>query len=850
MSQDQTRRLRLRAEVDKAEVAKGLSALQQLESGVIDLTTAEGVLAAQQLGYAQALTVTNVEGTKAAALTARQTKNLNQQAQATNNLATAQNRVAESSIKANVELRRQARPIRDLETSLIRLSSGLSAFGLGGESVRSVGRLAGTAEGLLRLSQAAKAAPEALTAATKTVTGLTLSTSQLAVAATPALIAIGFLVAAYLKLKKVTEDGKAALESATDSQRLYYEAIAEGTQQEIDDQIRTLEVQRQVSQSVLADIERSYLETEQALLGAESRLGIGRATEIVVTGAALIELNKKRKEEQDTITDLDSRIDGLTKARTEESVIARTLEEATRRLTAAELDLTQSRFDAMLAGENAAATSTGEQVRARLAAIDREQEVRMDEIETLENQRDTLETLGKDTTEVTARIDELRETLRELALEELNLLNTALPAADARDKETKALDNLTKVEEARADFLEDIAKLEEDLTRRRVKTVEAFAEKVRELSESVQARLDDITGAAQRRARELRRDAARDDARAERELEDDIEKLRRQRRDDQEKIERDTNERIEDLRERHRDKLLEIERDFARAERLAILDRDAVALDEARRNRADALEDADKDLKDGIKQQREAAEERLEEEKRQYQDRLRELRIAHENEKRERDIALNQQLDDLREETKLRLAEEKRAGQERLEQLREDERKALKQLEENGQRLLDEREEQFRRELEQLGAHYEDLVAVQADGLDLLAQELEAFYIAQAQVARKAAIDAATDAGVDTTAVPAGTGGSTGAGREIPKLAQGGDIRRNGLFFLHAGERVLPSRQVQQQDQMLRAMRQQIMNFASGAFNLNAQSTDPEAVVREFRRVLPFMMSDVFQGMN
>lgn len=63
---------------------------------------------------------------------------------------------------------------------------------------------------------------------------------------------------------------------------------------------------------------------------------------------------------------------------------------------------------------------------------------------------------------------------------------------------------------------------------------------------------------------------------------------------------------------------------------------------------------------------------------------------------------------------------------------------------------------------------------------------------------------------------------------EIPKMAKGGDVLRDGLAFLHAGERVVPAAQVTNNHN----------NSGGNVFNIILQNPDPARLVEQLRKVL------------
>lgn len=707
------------------------------------------------------------------------------------------------------------------------MSVGALVPGAGGDLLRGLGDIAGAADDIKpliseigKLAQAGPIAGAAMkllgvnaAAAGTGAAGAAVSLGIVAAAALPVIAAIAAVTIAFQKFQKDLEQQKAVLEGAISSQRHYYEIIQTGTRESVQAELDAAQVRQQSAQ-----------QTRQDLLDAYNNLGlVGQALDSV-GGATL----KKNLEALDTEIQINAdSINDLTKALTSNEVAARSVTKAQQDAADALLKETEG----LVRANEMGATGTRKAAQDRIAAIQRETEV-------LKSQLDELEALAKTGSAGQEALAKVNARLADLAQEERLIKDVSLPLLNARKAETAAITQTTSAlrestaarqKDAmdtrrtliglRGKFNTDMAAMEKRLATDRIKVNADAAAKIAEIGKEL---TDSIAG--------LEREAAQAESAAQRQLDAQIAQISQEGADREISIVQETDNRIAELRERHKRDLARIENDYDLAARNARLNRDAVALDAAQRQREDATKEANTELKTAVKQERKAGKERLNEQRKADEQRIRDLRAAAAQETEERRITLQQRIVDLQ------------AGSAaEIETIRIAKEEALRQLTDRFNQEKAQRQAQYSQEAAALLAHINELISINVQGLNTIAGAWQGFFNGLAGAV------GGSSQGTSSGGVSVGSGGGLGGSRQgfasgvrnfSGGLAMVGE-RGPELAMLAKGTSIYSNEDTKR---ILGGMKGSTYNFT-----INTQSTDAKGILREVKRQMPAIMAQVIE---
>lgn len=374
--------------------------------------------------------------------------------------------------------------------------------------------------------------------------------------------------------------------------------------------------------------------------------------------------------------------------------------------------------------------------------------------------------------------------------------------------------------QARIKFNADIAALEKQLATDRVKVNADAAARIEEIGKEL---TDSIAG--------LEREAAQAEAAAARALDAQIAQISQEGADREVSIVQETDNRIAELRERHKRDLARIENDYDLAARNARLNRDAVALDAAQRQREESTKEANVELKTAVKQERKAGKERLAEQRKADEQRIRDLRAAAAQETDERRITLQQRIIDLQ-----------AASQAEIEMIGIARDEALRQLTDHFNQEKAQRQGQYSQEAAALLAHINELISINVQGLNTIAGAWQGFFNGLA-----GAVGGSTQGSTSGGSVSVGSGGGLGGSRSgfangvrnfSGGLAMVGE-RGPELAMLAKGTSIYSNEDTKR---ILGGMKGSTYNFT-----INTQSTDAAGILREVKRQMPAIMAKVIE---
>lgn len=330
----------------------------------------------------------------------------------------------------NALLRQRAGLLGDVDTALQTVGGAVSGFapGLAG-GVRGAGDIFAVAEALPQLQGALSGLPATIQSVATAMTGSGGLTTSLAATigpvatvggaaliAAPALIAMGFAIKKFIER---IEEGKAQLAAAIDAQTLYYDTIAGGTTESIQQQLEELKIRQQAR-----ELERAALQEQiEGLTILQRLIGGGQ-------------FRKRLKDVDTELSQTGSNINALERALQDGGVQARSAAEAADQAASStdQLQTVEQARDSVLAQ----VTQTTEDATA--AETERQQAVQQ-----------TALTLRELNTQVTAGAQDRRA----LQAETDQLLRD-----QAREGYTRVNDLVAKSQEA---FGQASRKLEEDL---------------------------------------------------------------------------------------------------------------------------------------------------------------------------------------------------------------------------------------------------------------------------------------------------------------------------------------------------------------------------------------------------
>lgn len=398
-------------------------------------------------------------------------------------------------------------------------------------------------------------------------------------------------------------------------------------------------------------------------------------------------------------------------------------------------------------------------------------------------------------------------------------------AAQARQRRddliAAELTNSSEIRAARTQFNEDLKAMDVKLGEDRARVAEQTSKRILE----VEVQRD-------KQIKQLATDLLRADEAASRKLQDSILAVEQGARDRELALREESASRIQDLIERAERQKQQIVRDSNDAERDARLERDAVALDKAQRDKETRLKEADDQLQEGIDQEKKALDTKLRDGRRADQQRIRDLQESYRQERRERLIAERQRLNDIR-----------AAAQEEITLTRQREVEALNALNDQYQKERQIRITKFAEELRTYGVHFDNIK-------NLTAQSLNAIAIHWADLYRKMA------------ASMTGGGSSGGGGTYVPPPQQGHTPLASGvrefkgglalvgeegpeLAHLARGTDVYNARDTQRILQQIRG------GSSMGDVNVSivTQATDASGIMREVERRFPSMFARILKEM-
>lgn len=414
--------------------------------------------------------------------------------------------------------------------------------------------------------------------------------------------------------------------------------------------------------------------------------------------------------------------------------------------------------------------------------------------------------------------------------------NTALQ--EATERRNAEMTDRRALITARIKLNEDLAKLEEKYGEERVKVNQDAIAKVAQINARLSEQLN-----------ELATEAARANESSRRELDAQVAQIQSEGAEREIALAAETKSRLEELEERHGRELERINRDFADAERDARLNRDAVALDAAQRQRDRATEDADQTLKDSVKQEKTALKERLKEQRRADEQRIRDLRAANIREMEERRIALEQ-----------RIADVQSAAQAEIAATIIQKEEVLRQLQDKFAQEKAVRQGMYQQEVQELLAHINQLVSINATGLAAIGELWQGFFSGLG--AGLAGASASLGSSLGGSSGGQSSGIVTGAGG-IPSVRLGSSLGfANGVRNFTGGLAVVGERGPElahlargtsvysnsDSKQIMAGMKS--VSVSQGAIVINTTSTDARGIMREVKRALPKMLTEVIEGLT
>lgn len=469
----------------------------------------------------------------------------------------------------------------------------------------------------------------------------------------------------------------------------------------------------------------------------------------------------------------------------------------------------------------------GAQLKKNIEELDTEIRINADSIERLTKAMNSGEVAARDA--AAAQAQAAQETVQ-----------AEKPAIEARKQETAAINASTlalqQAAQTRKDeaaqrqtiiqstvkYRADLITLEKSLAAERVKINSEAAASIKAIGDELVASID-----------AAKSEAAAAQSAADRQLEAEIAATETQSAERQIAITQETNNRVAELRERHKQDLERIERDYNSAARTARFNRDAVALDEAQRQREDATKEANSELKTAVRQERQAGRERLKEQRKNDEQRIRDLRAAAIQETVERRIVLEQRILDLQ-----------AAAQAEIMTVNQAKDEALKQLLDRFAQERAQRTAAYQQEQSQLAQHLTALVNLNLSGLNTITAAWQTFFagLSNGIAGSGAAIGANAN-------VTGGSGGITYAGH-LGGFAAGVRNFSGGLAMV--GERG-PELAMLAKGTSIYSNEdtKEILGGIAGDVNVSiyTKSSDAKGIMREVKRQFPNMLTEAIEGL-
>lgn len=636
---DNERRLRLIATVDEQAARSGQRSVAQLRQDFERLTAAErdqqaaAVRQAATLGDVRTSTQRLIAAVRERVRTMREELALTrEQADALADVEQAQRRANDAFKQAddyNSNVRRRAGVLGDVDTAAQTLGMGLRSAGLEGPgaAVSGTGDVFAVLEALPQLGAAVKGLPASIEATVAGLIGVEASFGAIAAVALPLAAATAGVVIAWNRLQKTLEEGRNRLEAAIDAQRTYYELIETGTSDEIASRRDALAAQQRYNELIIQNLQQQR----------DAYANLDNGASALEAGIAIRELDKQIETLQQDSGAAQLEIDAYNRALNASEVAARDAAAAQAEAADGFVAMVQQLADERQQALDLGATGTQEQLDARRAAIERENQI-------IEEQIAQLQPFASTNADVADEIQRLVTRQQALKRETELLSSVTEPLIRQREKEANAVEAQTALNDRRQAILDARQEFDEAL----VALDESTAEKRAQILDQTETRIGDINDKLADQARSLAQDLLRADEKAGRQTADQIYDVERDLRKKEEELRSESLKSIEDLYEKH-------ERDVARIQTSAqadindaILNRDAQAQGRAERQRDQQLKDAQDQLDESVEQEQDALDERLQAARDAADERIRDLQESQRRERRERLIAARQRLDDQR----------------------------------------------------------------------------------------------------------------------------------------------------------------------------------------------------------
>jgi len=620
--------------------------------------------------------------------------------QSSKKLVAAYKAVADAAEKARKEAEKSRKEIeKSLSTkdafgkastgvgSLASVASGVAGSGAA-EGLRLVGDVSGAAEQIPALVSSIGALGPVGIAGGAAVAGLAL-----------------VLGSAISETQRLTEATKKRLDTEAEIIRL----ATTGTREELEARRDAIGKQIEAERVVF---ERRNAELQQATEG----LGVfDQFRETVNLAFGEVDaLRDKQTESLDTLTSLTSAYNDAELALVRNETAANDMAKAEEELAAKREQFAGQLVDVQISALTRAASLSSEQAKERLQQIQDEQAI--------------LQRFADSGAVSAEKAEEFRGRIAKLGVEFSTLAYEVIPLIEAREEETRAIQEQEKTFQSTAKAVEkfntDIAALEARTAEQRIAINERYADVAVDLAEKQADAL-----------------SSRDDALIEAGLE--AGKTRAEN-------ERKANADREDEEKRHRDALKQIDSDFKSAKRNAVQNRDVLAVQAAEDARRQALKDENKSNKDRLSEIDKA----LSEQNAAIDDKLREQTAAVQK-------RYNEQLDAAQ-----KASDKQRAGI-RADAAALDSKYAAEILKRNQANVA---------ELNLIAAHYTTREAIERQYLERLNQQAQQFLFSSTTIAPT------QDTG---TVIPFASGGNAPANRDLLvgergperiRLPQGGQV--------------------------------------------------------------------------
>ncbi len=453
--------------------------------------------------------------------------------------------------------------------------------------------LAGVVSQLATIGEAGKSA------------GVGLQTGLIATVALTA--AIGFYVSQNQKASQ-------SVKNLIATQEDYFRLLLTGTSEQIKARLDELRTEREITQARIAE-NREILRQFEEQVGA-----VGRAIFDVADTAGTRTLREETQKLETSLGSTELEMSRLEGTLGDAGVAARDAAEAEKQLAQARLDALDRQIQNQINLARLTRTGTSEGAQDRLAAIRDEQYANEAAIVSLRQRNDLTE-------EERIKLDELSEANARLNEEYGTIQNVILPAIIAREREADAIEAARKAQEGYVQSLEQtfdkLLSASEDIKDARRALTDAQSEG--------RARIDQIVQDSQDKRAEI-----------EKSYEDSRTELISKAGDDRAKAESEYQKRLERIRE-----------EFETSREDAIQDRNAVALDKARRRADDETREADRrrqeqlnDVDNALRKQTQTVRTRYEEQLRTAQDAASKA-LQIEYQKYQQEINLRQQALDI-----------------------------------------------------------------------------------------------------------------------------------------------------------------------------------------------------------